>query len=47
MRSIRADDSAPELAHDLTVALHVVARDEYGFIVAWRVLRELPPPAPR
>lgn len=47
IRSIRSDESQPELAHDLTVALHVLARDEYGFIVAWRVLRELPPPAPR
>ena len=31
-------------SHDLTAAVRVVARDDYGLIVAWRVLRELAPP---
>lgn len=49
MRSIRCDAFSQQegLCHDLTVALHVVARDGFGYVVAWRVLRELPPPAPR
>jgi len=37
-RSVRVD------RYDLTFALRTVDRDEYGYTVAWRILRELPAP---
>jgi hypothetical protein len=34
-------------SHDLLVALHVAAIDRYGAVIAWRLVKSWPVPAPR